>query len=72
LSENDRGTLGQGHLPWPEVFATLREIDYQGWLSVEAFSPKLAVANIWRPLFTDEAQLMRDSLAFLQTMTNHG
>jgi len=37
---------------WDEVFRTLKEIDYKGWLTIEAFStsiPEFANAiNVWR------------------------
>jgi D-psicose/D-tagatose/L-ribulose 3-epimerase len=66
LSENDRSTPGKGHVPWDSVFQALTDIDYQGWLSIEAFSPKLTAANIWRKMFDSEEQLMRDGLAFIQ------
>lgn len=66
VSENDRSTVGKGNVNWEDVFTALEEINYNGWLSVEAFSQKLAVANIWRKMFDSEEQLMRDSLAFLK------
>lgn len=67
LSENDRSTPGKGNVDWKGVFAGLRDIDYQGWLSIEAFSPKLSVANIWRQMFDSEEQLMREGLAFIKS-----
>ena len=66
VSENDRSTVGKGNVNWEDVFSALHEIKYDGWLSVEAFSEKLAVANIWRKMFESEKQLMEDSLSFLQ------
>ena len=52
ISENDRGTPGDGHVHWDETFATLAEIKYNGWLTIEAFSrndPDFANAiNVWR------------------------
>ena len=52
ISENDRGTPGDGHVQWDETFATLAEIKYNGWLTIEAFSrndPDFANAiNVWR------------------------
>lgn len=52
ISENDRGTPGDGHIPWDEVFSTLAEIKYNGWLTIEAFTrndPDFANAiNVWR------------------------
>jgi D-psicose/D-tagatose/L-ribulose 3-epimerase len=66
VSENDRSTVGTGNVNWEDVFKALHEINYDGWLSVEAFSQKLAVANIWRKMFDSETQLMKDSLSFLK------
>lgn len=52
ISENDRGTPGDGHVPWDETYAALAEVNYQGWLTIEAFSrndPDFANAiNVWR------------------------
>src|SRR5215471_3471367 len=38
VSENDRGIPGTGHVPWTAVFGALREIGYDGWVSIESFS----------------------------------
>ncbi|MGB5554268.1 MAG: sugar phosphate isomerase/epimerase family protein [Flavobacteriaceae bacterium] len=52
ISENDRGTPGSGQVNWTDVFNTLKEINYNGWLTIEAFStiiPEFANAiNVWR------------------------
>ncbi|NNL03543.1 MAG: sugar phosphate isomerase/epimerase, partial [Eudoraea sp.] len=52
ISENDRGTPGSGQVNWDEVFRTLNETNYKGWLTIEAFStiiPEFANAiNVWR------------------------
>jgi hypothetical protein len=37
-------------------------------LSIEAFSPKLRAANIWRPLFESEMQLTTDSFLYLHSL----
>jgi D-psicose/D-tagatose/L-ribulose 3-epimerase len=66
ISENDRSTVGKGNVAWQDIFSALKSINYEGWLSVEAFSPKLAVANIWRQMFGSEEQLMKDSLHFIK------
>ena len=42
ISENDRSTPGEGHVPWPETFAAVRASGYDGWLTVEAFGRGLA------------------------------
>jgi len=68
ISENDRGTPGQGHVHWDETFDTLAEVGYDGWMTIEAFGlalPALAAATkIWRRMFVSEEQLARDGLAF--------
>lgn len=52
ISENDRGTPGDGHIPWDETFAALADINYKDWLTIEAFTrndPNFANAiNVWR------------------------
>lgn len=52
ISENDRGTPGSGQVNWDEVYSTLKEINYSGWLTIESFStviPEFANAiNVWR------------------------
>ena len=52
ISENDRGTPGSGQVHWDEVFKALKEVKYDGWLTIEAFStiiPEFANAiNVWR------------------------
>ncbi|MCE2759141.1 MAG: sugar phosphate isomerase/epimerase [Chitinophagaceae bacterium] len=68
LSENDRGTLGKGHIDFSSILSTLNEINYNGVLSIEAFSPKLRAANIWRPLFENEMQLTTDSFLYLHSL----
>lgn len=52
ISENDRGTPGDGHVLWDETYSALAKVKYQGWLTIEAFSrndPDFANAiNVWR------------------------
>jgi len=70
ISENDRGTPGQGAIRWTETFDTLKEVNYNGWLVVEAFGLALpaisAATKIWRRMFADEMQLAKDSLGFMR------
>lgn len=68
LSENDRSTLGEGHINFKEIISTLGEINYEGMLSIEAFSPKLSAANIWRKMFESESRLMQNSFKHLQSL----
>jgi D-psicose/D-tagatose/L-ribulose 3-epimerase len=70
ISENDRGVPGSGHVAWDETFDALREVGYDGWLTVESFGdalPNLAAATkIWRPLFDSEEQVATEGLAFMK------
>jgi D-psicose/D-tagatose/L-ribulose 3-epimerase len=52
ISENDRGTPGDGHIPWDGVFNAISEIQYEGWLTIEAFTRNdvdfANSINVWR------------------------
>lgn len=69
-SENDRSTPGQGHVPWKEVFAALKGIGYDRWLTVEAFGralPEIAAATcIWRDMMESDEQLATDAVKFIR------
>jgi D-psicose/D-tagatose/L-ribulose 3-epimerase len=73
VSENDRSTPGSGGVNWKETFTALREMDYDGWLTIEAFGTAMptlvAATKIWRRMYQDEAQLARDGLAFMKRMS---
>ena len=76
ISENDRGTPGDGHIPWDETFATLAEIHYKGWLTIEAFTrtdPDFANAiNVWRE-YSRPWDMATNGLAFIKKMIEkHG
>ena len=69
ISENDRGTPGDGHVQWEETFSTLAEIKYEGWLTIEAFSrndPDFANAiNVWRE-YSKPWDIATNGLAFIK------
>ena len=69
ISENDRGTPGDGHVQWDETFATLAAIKYDGWLTIEAFSrndPDFANAiNVWRE-YSKPWDIATNGLAFIK------
>jgi D-psicose/D-tagatose/L-ribulose 3-epimerase len=76
ISENDRGTPGDGHVPWEDTFATLASINYQGWLTIEAFSrndPAFANAiGVWRE-YSRPWDIAADGLRFIRQMCQqHG
>ncbi|MCA9016064.1 MAG: sugar phosphate isomerase/epimerase, partial [Planctomycetaceae bacterium] len=71
ISENDRSTPGEGGVNWDETFSALKEVNYDGWLMIEAFGlalPDLAAATrIWRKMFPSEEHLATKGLEFMKT-----
>ncbi len=71
LSESHRGTLGTGQVAWGETFTALREIEYDGWLVIEAFGTKdpalAAAANVWRDAFSSEEEVYREGIEFIRS-----
>jgi D-psicose/D-tagatose/L-ribulose 3-epimerase len=70
ISENDRSTPGEGQVRWSENFETLKAINYDGWLVIEAFGlalPELAAATcIWRRMFPDEEHVATRGIQFIR------
>ncbi|MCC6857661.1 MAG: sugar phosphate isomerase/epimerase [Bryobacterales bacterium] len=68
--ENDRGIPGSGHVDWPGVFRALREIGYDGWLTIESFGFALgelsAAASIWRDIAPTPEAIAFEGVAFLK------
>jgi len=68
--ENDRGTPGSGHVDWPGVFGALREMKYDGWLTIESFGFALgelsAAASIWRDLAANPEDIAFEGVKFLK------
>jgi D-psicose/D-tagatose/L-ribulose 3-epimerase len=68
--ENDRGTPGSGHVEWDQVFQALREINYDGWLTIESFGfslgPFSAAAAIWRDLAATPDAIASEGVKFLK------
>ena len=69
ISENDRGTPGDGLVQWNENFSALAEIKFDGWLTIEAFSrndPDFANAiNVWRE-YSAPWDMATKGLAFIR------
>ncbi len=70
ISENDRGTPGRGHAKIREAIAVLKELDYQGWLTIEAFGralPELAAATrVWRDFFANPEEVYTQGYRFIR------
>lgn len=72
ISENDRGIPGTGHVDWQGTLRALKDIGYNGWLTIESFAqpePELAsAACIWRDLAPTGESLAREGLAFIKNL----
>ena len=74
ISENDRGTPGKGQVHWDATFRTLKEVGYDHWLSIEAFSrhnPTFASnINVWRNYQPTFDEIFVDGYSFIKEMWN--
>jgi len=74
VSESDRGIPGTGHVDWRGTLLALREIGYDGWLTIESFAqpePQLAAAAcIWRDMAPSGESLAREGLAFIKNLAD--
>jgi D-psicose/D-tagatose/L-ribulose 3-epimerase len=72
FSENDRGTPGSGQVDFGGITQVLREINYDGWIVVEAFSRKIpwfaAAVCIWREMSENPDQLPADALRYIRSL----
>lgn len=68
--ENDRGIPGSGHVEWPGVFQALKDLEYDGWLTIESFGfalPQLsAAAAIWRDIEASPESIAIEGVKFLK------
>jgi len=72
LSENDRGTPGEGRGPIPEVVQAALAGAYQGWFVLEAFGrglPAMAAAvRVWRDFFPSETHVYTQGIRNVRRM----
>jgi D-psicose/D-tagatose/L-ribulose 3-epimerase len=68
--ENDRGIPGTGHVDFPGIGRALKEIQYDGWLTIESFGFQFkelaAAAAIWRDLAPSPEAIAFDGLRYLK------
>tara|TARA_R110002020_G_scaffold109430_4_gene253051 strand:+ start:299 stop:1144 length:846 start_codon:yes stop_codon:yes gene_type:complete len=71
ISENDRGVPGRGNIPWAETYAAIRDIGYDGWLTIESFGrglPDLAAATkVWRDFAESPEAVYREGYDHIRT-----
>jgi D-psicose/D-tagatose/L-ribulose 3-epimerase len=72
VSENDRGVPGTGQVHWQDYFRAIKEIGFDGRLTIESFGDALpdlaAAAKIWRPLFKHTDDVPFQGIAFIKKM----
>lgn len=71
ISENDRGVPGTGHVNWRGMLEALKDMGYNGWLTIESFAqpdPDLAAAAIWRDLAPSGDELAQQGLRFIRRL----
>lgn len=70
ISENDRGTPGSGHAKIRETIAALKSVEYDGWLTIEAFGravPELAAATrVWRDFFPNPEEVYTEGYRYIR------
>ena len=68
--ENDRGIPGSGHVEWSGVFQALRDLRYDGWLTIESFGFNIgdisAAAAIWRDIEKTPESIAFEGVKFLK------
>lgn len=70
--ENDRGAPGSGLVHWDDVAQALSDIQYDGPVVIESFTPEVKsiarAAAVWRPFADSPEALASDGLAFLRPL----
>jgi D-psicose/D-tagatose/L-ribulose 3-epimerase len=70
VCENDRGVPGSGHVAWTELFSTVSELGYDGWMTIESFGFSLGelstAAAVWRDLAATPETIAFEGLKFLR------
>lgn len=73
IGESNRGYLGAGTIDFPEVFAALVDMRYEGTITFESFSSAVVDPNmsntlaIWRNLWGDGMDLATHALDFMNS-----
>lgn len=74
VSENHRGIPGTGLTPWKEFSKGLEDVNYDGAIVIESFTPEIpelaAAVNIWKKLADSQDAFASDGLKFLKKTFN--
>ena len=70
VSENHRGVPGTGQTQWKKLKKGLEEINYEGFISIESFTPEVkelaGAVCIWRQFAESQDEFARKGLEFLK------
>ncbi len=68
--ENERGVPGTGLVRWEDVYRALKDINYNGWITIESFTPDMKelarLTAIWRKHAPSADDLAREGLKNLK------
>jgi D-psicose/D-tagatose/L-ribulose 3-epimerase len=71
-SENDRGPLGRGHVPFNEIMMTLKDVGYQGYVMIEGFGyqaeEKESPGYLWAYQDVSPERLTSESFQHLKSL----
>ncbi len=74
ISESNRGIPGEGLIDFNTVFSALKDIHYDGWLTVEAFSWQHEQLrknlHLWRALYESEAECYTKAIKLIKSHWN--
>ena len=74
VSENYRGTPGTGQTPWDSFKKGLTNINYQGVVSIESFTPEIkelaGAVCIWKNLAPSQDGFAQEGIHFLKQLLN--
>ncbi|MDU0355927.1 sugar phosphate isomerase/epimerase family protein [Paraglaciecola aquimarina] len=72
FSESHRGMLGQGLVDWQSNVQGLQAIQYDGWITIEAFTNKVdglaSALHVTRPLIENELDCAISGAAFIRNL----
>lgn len=75
IADNYRGTPGTGSVRWELLRDGLKDINYNGTISIESFTPEIkelaGAVCIWRHLAPDQDQFASEGLEFMKKTFNY-
>ena len=70
--ENDRGKPGGGLIPWEDIFRTLQETGFSGYIGLEGYNSSIGDFAMERGMFhnvcPDGPEFIREGIGFLRNM----